>query len=133
MSQLSRSGSSSILLVVLCVLLTVDILFRVFDGGPVEATRISGRETDAAITQLSGTYNQMAAANQALSAAINRLTSELARLELDKWAKAESELAKAQDRLAAAADSLAQRLAEQAVDSRGTLEDEGSGEDGSGE
>jgi hypothetical protein len=132
MSWLSRCSNQSLLLLLFCSLLTVDIVLRVFEGDPAEATRIAGRETDAAITQLSGTYNQMSAANTALAASINRLSSELARLELDKWSKAEKALADSQELLAAAAANLANALTlNEATDSGETPQGEGSGESGS--
>ena len=91
MSDRNRFRIQSTLIFGLCLLLSADIFLRVFDGDRAEATRISGRETDAAIDRLAGTYYQMSAANTALASSINRLTAQLARLELEKWADAEEQ------------------------------------------
>ncbi len=111
MSYLSRSQTQHFLIFALCLLLATDIFLRVFDGDPVQATRITGRETDAAIHQLAGTYYQMAAANNALAASITGLNNQLARLDLERWAKAEKQLADSQELLAAAANELAFTIA----------------------
>ena len=110
MSYLSDFRSRNFLILALCVLLFADICLRLFDGDPVQATRIAGRETDAAITQLAGTYYQMAAANKALASSIGQLSSQLARLDLKQWSKAEEKLAKSQELLADAAIDLAKSL-----------------------
>ncbi|MCA9426238.1 MAG: hypothetical protein KC940_10625 [Candidatus Omnitrophica bacterium] len=119
MSDRNRFRIQSTLIFGLCLLLSADIFLRVFDGDRAEATRISGRETDAAIDRLAGTYYQMSAANTALASSINRLTAQLARLELEKWADAEEQLADSQELLAEAATNLAMSIAppEPATDS----------------
>jgi len=111
MSDLSRYRAQTLLILTLCLLLTADIVLRIFDGDPAEATRISGRETDAAMERLAGTYNQMSTANNALAGSINRLTAQLARLRLDEWADAEERLAESQELLADAAANLAMTMA----------------------
>ncbi len=94
--------------VVLCLLLLADILTRWFGPTPVEATRISGRETDAAFQSLSGANEGLARANQTLAASVDRLSGELRGVQ--KWAEAEKGLAKAQEQLAKASEQLAQSI-----------------------
>ena len=93
-------NKSQALGVVLIVLLAADILLRFFGTGPVEATRISGRETDVAFHSLSSSNERLAASNQALAVAVQSLTTELRDLRLKEWAKAEEKLAEAQTKLA---------------------------------
>lgn len=107
MSASSRFSSQTVP-VVLCLLLVADILTRWFGPTPVEATRISGRETDAAFQSLSGANESLARANQTLAASVDRLSGELRGVQ--KWADAEKGLAKAQEQLAKASEQLAQSI-----------------------
>ncbi len=99
------------ILIFLCVLLSLDLGIRLFSGSPVEATRISGRETDAAFTSLSSANMNLSQSNLRLAASIDRLSTELHSLDLDKWAKSEEAVAKAQEGLAKSSELLASALA----------------------
>lgn len=103
-------SSSNKLLFVACLLLSIDICVRWFGAVPVEATRISGRETDAAFQNLSSANYSLAQASQGLAVSIERLSAELRSMELDKWIKSEGEMAKAQEALAKSSETLAKSL-----------------------
>jgi len=109
MSSRAQSSSSKLLFVA-CLLLSADILLRWLGAVPVEATRISGRETDAAFQSLSSANYSLAQASQGLAASIERLSMALHSMELDKWVKSEGEMAKSHTALAKSSDELAQAL-----------------------
>lgn len=99
---------SNPLVFVLCVLVALDIALRLWSGAPVEATRISGRETDQAFESLSGANQSLAAANQRLAGSVDRLASELRAVE--KWADSQKALVKAEEGLAKSSETLANSL-----------------------
>ncbi len=103
-------SSSSKLLFLACLLLSIDICLRWFGTVPVEATRISGRETDAAFQSLSSANYSLAQASQGLASSIDRLSVALHSMELDKWVKSEGEMARAQAALAKSSEELAKVL-----------------------
>lgn len=98
------------ILIVLCILLAVNLGVYLFPESPVEATRISGRETDAAFNSLSSANMNLAQSNLRLASSIDRLSSELHSLGLEKWAKSEEAVAKAQEGLAKSSELLANAL-----------------------
>jgi cell division protein FtsB len=97
---------SNPLLFLFCLLLVADLVLRLADVGPVEATRISSRETDVAFTGLAGSNQALAQSNQALARSIQSLTSQLGSLNLAQWAEAEEKLSASQEKLSEASESL---------------------------
>lgn len=103
-------GSTHTILLILCGLCTLDIALRWWSVPPVEATRISGRETDAAFESLSGANQNLAQANMALAASFERLSSELRAMGLNKFVDAQKAAIEAQGKQAKAAELLAAAL-----------------------
>lgn len=99
---------TDLLLTSLCVLLALDLATRWFGAAPVQATRLEGRERDAALDTLSVATNAMAQANQALAASISVLNTELRGLKLGELAKSQEKLSESQQGLGEAATLLSE-------------------------
>lgn len=109
MSRFVPSTTKS-LLTLLCVLVALDLATRWWSTPPVEATRISGRETDAAFNDLAGANQSLAQANRQLAQSIDGLTRQLYGMKLDQWVKVSGELAKANEGLAKSNEQVAQSM-----------------------
>ena len=102
------SNRTDLLLTCLCILLALDIAARWFGAGPVQATRLEGRERDAALDTLSVATNAMAQANHALAESIAFLNTELHGLKLSDLAESQEKLSESQKGLGEAAILLSQ-------------------------
>jgi hypothetical protein len=101
---------SNPLLFLFCLLLAADLTLRLVDVRPVEATRISSRETDVAFSGLANANQALAQSNQVLARSIQSLTSQLGSLNLAKWAGAEDKLSASQEKLSEASEGLSESI-----------------------
>ena len=106
--QVRKSNRTDLLLTVFCILLALDIASRWFGASPVEATRLEGRERDAALDTLSVATNAMAQANLALAESIAFLNTELHGLKLGDLADSQEKLSESQKGLGDAAKLLSE-------------------------
>lgn len=106
--EVRKTNRTDLLLTALCVLLALDIASRWFGASPVEATRLEGRERDAALDTLSVATNAMAQANLSLAESIAYLNTELHDLKLGDLAKSQEKLSVSQSKLGEAATLLSE-------------------------
>jgi hypothetical protein len=82
--------------ILVIILLAFDLSIRFWSATPVEATRISGRETDEAFHSLSGANDQLASSNQKLASSLDRLGTILQGLDIKKLSDSQTKLAESQ-------------------------------------
>jgi len=95
------------ILFVVGLLVAIDLAVRLFGGNPVEATRISGRETDQATHDLADSNYELARSNFQLAASLEQVASFLRATGSQGLADTQNQDGEAQDSLALSAKSIA--------------------------